>query len=161
MTRSGRPREYEPIADDISFAIQNMDNDKARELLAGLSVDILDGDGRSPLIYAALSGNLEMLEWLIKNEASIDMQDRGGWTALHAASQNQHARIVSKLIENNANTNLTDNHGNGPLWTATMNARGDDAIANKLREAGADGDHKNNHDNSPNDMVKLITGSSN
>src|SRR5690554_3405332 len=142
MAKSGRPRKHDPVADEISFAIESMDNDKARELISTVNIDILDREGRSPLIYAAFSGNSEITDWLIKQGANVDLQDRNGWSALHAASQNKHVQIISKLLKEGANPNLTDSHGNGPLWTASMNARGDDTIPNLLRGAGASGDHK-------------------
>ena len=40
-----------------------------------------------------------------------------------------------------------------------MNARGDDTIPQLLIAAGANADHKNNSDRSPNDMVAIMTKS--
>jgi len=156
VAKGGRPRKYDPIADDISFAIDESRNDEAKNLIASSSVDLTDGEGRTPLIYAAFSGNIEMLKWLIEHKANINIQDRNGWCALHAASQNKHIEAIEILIDSEANLNLTDSYGNGPLWTATMNARGDNTIPKLLLAAGADADHKNNSDRSPNDMVEIM-----
>ena len=157
MARGGRPRKYEPIADDISFAIAEMNNEEVKSLVSKSSIEVTDGEGRTPLIYAALSGNTEILNWLIELKADVNSQDRNGWCALHAASQNKHPEIIQSLINNGANPNLTDSFGNGPLWTATMNARGDQTIPQMLLQAGANANHKNNSNRSPNDMVAIMT----
>ena len=156
MAKSGRPIKHDPIADDISFAIDEMKNDEAKSLIADSAVDVTDGEGRTPLIYAAFSANEEMLQWLIENNADIDAQDRNGWCALHAASQNKHVEIIKILIDSEANPNLTDSYGNGPLWMATMNARGDETIPKLLLAAGSNADHKNKSNQSPNDMVAIM-----
>lgn len=157
MSKGGRPRKYDPIADEISFAIEEMNNTKAQDLISQSSIDILDGEARTPLIYASFSGNIEMLKWLIDQGAEIDHQDRSGICSLHAASQNGHIRIIEKLLESGANPNLVDSFGNGPLWTATMKSKGDETITSTLIKGGADPHHKNNAGKSPSDMMDIIS----
>ncbi|WP_152439511.1 MULTISPECIES: ankyrin repeat domain-containing protein [unclassified Marinobacter] len=156
MAKGGRPRKHDPLADDISFAIEAMKNKEAISLLTDVSVDILDGEGRTPLIYASFSGNLEILQWLIHQGAQLDVQDRNGFCALHAASQNGHVKVLEVLLRSGANPNLTDAHGNGPLWTATIKSRGDDSVPSLLIHHGADPDHMNNAGKSPKDAMALI-----
>lgn len=156
MAKSGRPRKHDPLADEISFAIGDMKNEKAISLISEASVDILDGEGRTPLIYASFSGNIEMLQWLIHHGSNLDAQDRNGFCALHAASQNGHVKVIGLLLESGANPNLTDSFGNGPLWTANMKSKGDDTIPSLLINNGADPEHKNNAGKSPNDMMAVI-----
>ena len=151
MARAGRPRKHDPIANDISFAIKEMKNEEAKRLINQTQIDLLDGEGRTPLLWAALHANEKMLIWLIENGADINTQCRNGWCALHAASQNKHSSIVKILIDSGANPNLTDSYGNEPLWRA----QGDEAISNILLTAGADADHKNMYDKSPNDMAAI------
>ena len=88
MSKGGRPRKYDPIADEISFAIEEMNNNKAQDLISLSSINMLDGEARTPLIYASFSGNIEMLKWLIDQGADLDHQDRSGICSLHAAHSN-------------------------------------------------------------------------
>ncbi len=156
MGKGGRPRKYDPIADDISFAIDEMENVEVKKLINQSQIDVLDGEARTPLIYSAFSNNVEILEWLIDNDANINHQDRGGWCALHAAAQEGHLQIVELLLNRGANPNLIDSYGNGPLWTATMNAKGDETIPNLLIDAGSDANHKNNAGRSPTDIKNTM-----
>lgn len=156
MAKSGRLRNHDPIADEIGHAIDRGDNDKAKELIQRSQVNVTDGYGRTPLIYAAFAGNEEMLQWLIEHKADLDAQDRNGWCSLHAAAQNRHRTIIMRLLKNGANPNLTDSYGNGPLWTATMNSRGDEGVTSLLMKAGADPGHKNRAGKSPADVKETI-----
>jgi len=156
MGKGGRPRKYDPIADDISYAIKDMENENAKSLIQKNQIDILDGEARTPLIYSAFSNNVEILEWLLDHDADINHQDRRGWSALHAAAQEGNNHIIELLLKAGANPNLTDSYGNGPLWIATLNAKGVETIPNLLLSAGADSEHKNNAGRSPTDMKNVM-----
>lgn len=62
MAHNGRPIKYDPAADAINRSIRNNKDRLAKELIAKLGSEILDGDGRTPLIEASFSNNLNMLE---------------------------------------------------------------------------------------------------
>jgi ankyrin repeat protein len=72
---------------------------------------------------------------------------------LHIAVQERHVDVIEALLAAGADPNAADKHGNGPLWTAVMNARGDNRIVELLLQAGADPQHKNAHGRSPYDMA--------
>lgn len=60
------------------------------------------------------------------------------------------------MLKHNADPNLYDIYGNGPLWTATMNARGYFECVKILLEHNANPDKKNNAGRSPHDMANTI-----
>lgn len=50
-------------------------------------VNVLNADGASPLMMAAVSGQLEVVQLLVDKHADIDKQDSvHGWTALMQAT---------------------------------------------------------------------------
>lgn len=158
MARPGRSRKHDPIADDIARYIRGGEFDDARSLIENASVDILDGEARTPLIHAALNNAADFLAWLIEMGANLNHQDRIGYSALHFAAQECHLEIAELLLRNSANPNVPDRHGNGPLWTASHEA----SLANRtdqhlqmvalLLRSGADAQHRNNHGRSPYDV---------
>jgi ankyrin repeat protein len=119
MAKGGRPKKHDPIVWEIKKFIEKEENEKAQNLINSSTVDILDGEDRTPLIYAALYNNIKIISWLIEHEANVNHQDRNGLSALHAASIYGHIDIIKILLKNGANVNVIDSYGNNPLWTAT------------------------------------------
>ena len=143
MARPGRPRNHDPIADDIHRCIRDADEGLAKELIESTRIDILDGEACTPLIWAAFHNRPKLLKWLIERGANIDHQDRNGYCALHYVSQEQLPDIADLLLNAGASTELRDVYGNTPLWTATFNARGDLALVRLLVNHGASFDNTN------------------
>lgn len=82
-------------------------------------VNITDGEeGRTPLIYAVIDGELGAVKALIEKGAILDLQCNRGFTALHAASQFYHVSIAKLLLMNNAEVDFQDINGNTPLSVA-------------------------------------------
>ncbi|VDQ15954.1 unnamed protein product, partial [Trichobilharzia regenti] len=92
-------------------------NSKARELLtAGLSPDIRDHAGWTPLHEAALRGHCEVAKALIKAGATVDIP--GGpelETPLHEAIQNGQANFCQLLLDHGANPMFPNNNGITPV----------------------------------------------
>ena len=82
----------------------------------------IDEYGRTKVHYAETSSEIEKL---VNEGADINLQDDNGWCPLHFYAQVNNAEAIQKALELGADPNLTDSHGNGPLWTATMNSRGE------------------------------------
>ena len=109
---------------------------EARKLLQeGVDVDLPDGDGWTPLIYAARNGNRQMCELLIKHGANVDAMSRPGRidrrfsaNALHWAATRGHTDCVVYLISQGINKNLVADDGYTPL---------DDAVRNGYTECAA------------------------
>jgi ankyrin repeat protein len=78
-------------------------------------LEVKDEEGCSPLHYAAIAGNKEVVEFLIGNNASIHTSDDAGYTPLHAAAMGGHREIIDLLISKGANVNAKDIAGGSVL----------------------------------------------
>ena len=92
----------------------------------GASVDIVDNDGWTALMYAArYSESPEVLKTLISGGAQVDKVDKEGRTALmYAAAGNKSdsaADVVKVLVEAGVPVDLVDNQGNSAIMLAVMN----------------------------------------
>ena len=68
--------------------------DKVQELLAsGADVHALDGDGATPLHFAADRGAAAAAECLLAGGADVSARDGGGMTALHYAACSGHEEV--------------------------------------------------------------------
>ncbi len=159
MTHHGRPRKHDSQADKIRQLIEHDSPDRAIAAIRKSSVELPDGDARTPLINAALVGNTIVLSWLLENDAGINVQDRNGYTALHFAVQEKHTKVIDKLLKYGADVALTDSFGNAPLWRAVFDAHGNYEIVQLLLRNGADPHMKNDSDRSPMDFAQTIQDS--
>lgn len=66
----------------------------AQAIAQGGAVDALDREGRTPLFYAAMAGELEIIAELIRHGANVNAQDKRLETPLHFAP----ASISLKLL---------------------------------------------------------------
>jgi ankyrin repeat protein len=92
------------------------------------------------LIAAAHLGHAEVVRALIRAGAPLDHVNNLGWTALIESivlgdGGPRHQDTLAALIEAGVNVNLPDRHGRTPL--ALAQSRGYDAMAARLRQAGA------------------------
>src|ERR1700730_14899916 len=89
-------------ADDRSLlfaAILRNDSAIARQLLdAGASADLADNAGVTPLMLAAMHGDLEMVRALIGNVTDVATRDGAGHSALYYAVHAQKIEIVDLLL---------------------------------------------------------------
>ncbi len=116
----------------------------------------VDRYGRTDIHNSVIKKDIDKLSELISAGMDINIQDDNGWTGLHFAAQDSNIDIMNLLLKYDANPNLIDIHGNGPLWTATMNAKGNFECVKVLLEHKALPDKKNNAGRSPRDMAHTI-----
>jgi len=96
-------------------------------------VEVRNAAGESPLMLAALAGDLDMCKLLIDRDADVN---KTGWTPLHYAATNAHLDVMRLLIDEDAYIDAGSPNGTTPLMMA---ARYGTATAVKLLlEAGAD-----------------------
>lgn len=92
----------------------------------------------SPLMMAALKGQLELSRKLITRDADVN---KTGWTPLHYAATNGHVAIIELLLEHHAYIDAESPNGTTPLMMAAH--YGTPAAVKILLEAGADPTLKN------------------
>ncbi len=73
---------------------------------------------KTPLLYAAREGHLEIVRMLLAAGADIEKADADGITPLLMAILNEHLDVAHFLLEHDANVNATDWYGETPLWAA-------------------------------------------
>ena len=104
--------------------------------VSGMSVDIRDVDGRTPLAWAAGRRNLAVVQTLLSYGANPNASDRLKAVPLFAAVKSGTIDTIRLLLTYGADVNTTDHWGNTPLHVAALRGRDID-IALLLLSAGA------------------------
>jgi len=94
----------------------------------GADVNAKNGDGWTPLQYAASRGHKEIVELLLAHDADVNIGGEGNMTAAEYAMQNNHMEIFQLLISKGADIS--------PLHVAI--SMKDEAKVKSLIEDGAD-----------------------
>ena len=89
--------------------------------------------GESPLMLAAIKGELELVQKMIKKGADVN---KTGWTPLHYAASTGQVDIMRVLLENHAYIDAESPNGSTPLMMASM--YGTQAATQLLLDEGAD-----------------------
>ena len=76
--------------------------------------------GRTPLSWAAATGNTDALVLLLDHDADPNARNRDGSTPLHDAALMGEAAAANLLLEHDANPKLTNRRGETPLDTARL-----------------------------------------
>ena len=101
-------------------------------------VNQLNAQGESILMLAALKGQVELADRLIKKGADVN---KTGWTPLHYAASGGQAALISLLLEKSAYIDAESPNGSTPLMMAAM--YGSEASVKLLLQEGADPKIKN------------------
>lgn len=108
----------------ISFALRNGDMRTVRQIdQCGfkLTQSPPTRDGITPLMFAAQSGRLEAVQWVVEREPdSINQQDSIGWTAIFYAAQKLSLEVVNFLISRGAKIDLVSKDHKFNLRRVTM-----------------------------------------
>jgi ankyrin repeat protein len=82
------------------------------------SLTAADGDGRTPLQWAAAGGRGDTVSWLLRQPGvaeGVNHADDAGWTALTSAAAAGHAAIVTALLGAGADPRTRTETGQMPL----------------------------------------------
>jgi hypothetical protein len=110
-----------------------------RELITafGTKVDAVDDAGRTPLVYAATSGQVDAVALLLSLGASAQRSDAEGVGPIHMAAQGDHEEVIRQLVVAGANVSApTRGDGSTPLHLSS--GQGHEAAVRVLVGAGAD-----------------------
>ncbi|XP_056160247.1 acyl-CoA-binding domain-containing protein 2 [Syzygium oleosum] len=80
----------------------------------GVSVNVKDSEGRTPLHWAVDRGHSKVVELLVSKDADVNAKDDEGQTPLHYAVVCDREGIAKFLVKQNASTDVKDNDGNTP-----------------------------------------------
>ena len=84
-------------------------------------VRVCDGNGYTPLHFAAQNGLLELARTLLERNADVNFQNNhGSTTPLLLASELGHSNVVQLLLDHNADLYLRDDDGDTPLHCAAI-----------------------------------------
>jgi ankyrin repeat protein len=116
-------------------------------LAKGAVVDGRDGDGRTPLHWAAAADEPDIATLLIDAGAKVDGRDGEGRTPLHLAVRGNVADVMALLLKKGASADAPDVAGRTPLaWAAYV---GHKEPIKPLVDAGADPNRKDQTGTAP------------
>ncbi|MCU4120058.1 ankyrin repeat domain-containing protein [Variovorax sp. N23] len=103
-----------------------------------IKVELRNGNDESPLMLAAIKGQMDLVKQLIARDADIN---KPGWTALHYAASSGQVEIMKLLLEKYAFIDAQSPNGTTPLMMAAM--YGSPESVKLLLDEGADPSMKN------------------
>jgi hypothetical protein len=101
-------------------------------------VELRNGNDESPLMLAAIKGQMDLVKQLIARDADIN---KPGWTALHYAASSGQVEVMKLLLEKYAFIDAQSPNGTTPLMMAAM--YGSPESVKLLLDEGADPSMKN------------------
>ncbi|KAL7905885.1 ankyrin repeat-containing domain protein [Trichoderma velutinum] len=106
-------------------------------------VNATDSENMTPLLYAAETGQLSIVTWLLEHEADVNATDNQGRSALYYAIKNLHVEVVRELLKWKPQLNNLTTEGQ-PLVEIAIE---DVSIMRMLLDAGIDMElpNYNNH----------------
>ena len=109
---------------------------KVADVLVGwpqTKVEVRNTQDESPLMLAALRGQLDLVKKLVERDADVN---KTGWTPLHYAATGGHVPVIEFLLEHSAYIDAESPNGTTPLMMAAM--YGSPEAVKHLIQAGAD-----------------------
>ena len=137
----------DPNTSKLHLAAGAGKEEKVLKYLKKLDVNVLDGQGRTPLHLSCAGGHLRVSRLLAEAGARLDLQDRRGVTALGRAVEAAHLEVVQLLQERGAGLEVPDERGETSVHLAVRAGMTD--ILSLLVRRGANPDIINYQGESP------------
>jgi uncharacterized protein len=136
----------------LHLALRDQSPRVAKSLLSspGIDLNAVNGSGETPLMMAALRGELDWTRQLIERGAKVH-QD--GWSPLHYAATGSEPKIVALLLDHGAPIDAPSPNRTTPLMMAAR--YGAEASVDLLLARGADRGLRNDRDLDASDFAKL------
>ena len=124
---------------ELIESIDNNDLMKTKEIIKkGADINKPDGYGYTSLIWAASTGNNEIIQLLLSKGAEINFVNKDGGSALWYAVTNQKADALKLLLEKGADPNIKFMEFQSPLeYAKERNTDQFIELADILTKAGA------------------------
>ncbi|XP_041356884.1 palmitoyltransferase AKR1-like isoform X2 [Gigantopelta aegis] len=120
----------------------------------GVSLDVMDSKGCTPLIVAAQYGQTMLAGYLMGKGARLQLVDKDGDNALHWAAFKGHSELMRLLIYSGFNPRQKDHYGQTPLHLACINGNLT-AVKELCEQDGVDIDLPDKNGKTP---IMLATG---
>ena len=137
LLRGFDPNTLDPNGRSAMHLALRLESYRAAEALVsgpGFEVDAQNASGETPLMLAALKGQLRLCQRLAERGAAIN---RPGWSPLHyAASAPETTAVIDWLLSQGAAVNARSTNGSTPLMMAARYGSFD--AVDRLLQAGAD-----------------------
>ena len=130
---------------DFTSMIPSSDqHNRCREALenAGAGVNIADGSGNTPLMFAVKENHTECVNTLIKAGANVNIQNKEGETAVNLTAMRGSVECLKDLLAVGADVNIANDKGDTPLITLAHFSSNENFAA-ALIDAGANVNHSN------------------
>jgi len=105
MSKFGRTELHLACRSNDTAAVQRLCN------ISGVSLNVKDDHGFTPLYHTAIFGNIESMRILLSAGADTHIADLGGLTPLHIAAEKCQPQAVKLLLEHGANPTAKDSIG--------------------------------------------------
>lgn len=120
-TRPITKKEKDEFFENFIDFVRSNDVEKVKNMIKRIDVNEKDENNWTPLIYAVIEGNLEIVKTLIKNNADLNVADEEGWTPLMLAIKEKHNDIIRELIKKGADVNIENTYGITAIMLAVNN----------------------------------------
>lgn len=133
------PKGATPESTELFTAVKGNDVAKVNQLLAqGVDVNARDESSYTPLRWAVLNGNKDIIKALLDKKANVNEKNANGETPLMLAVFLANPDAIDLLLAGGADVNAKSKDNFNAL--AIAGATGNNSIINKLIKGGADKD---------------------